>query len=134
MQVEVESRDGGVLIGSLTFFCLRSGICERNGNQFLTGQTYKDNCNLWYDRPPAFLVVFFFTPFEYNLRIKPKTVSAFASRARSDLGFICIPDVPDNDTAETRQHIEGTTPKLSRYVLSLPDNRLLMPVRTCVPL
>lgn len=27
------------------------GSCERNGNTFLTGQTYKENCNLWYVHP-----------------------------------------------------------------------------------
>lgn len=90
VQVEAESSDGRVLIGCPTF-CPHSGICERNGNQFFTGQTYKDNCNLWYNRPPVFL---FLHPFKENFRLrqnKERTVPAFASRAWGDLASLTFP-------------------------------------------
>ena len=30
------------------FFFFDPGTCERNGHKFRSGQTYRDNCNLWY--------------------------------------------------------------------------------------
>lgn len=40
-------------------FCLFLETCERNGNKFFSGQTYKENCNLWYVSPPGLSLVLF---------------------------------------------------------------------------
>lgn len=43
-------------------FCLFLETCQRNGNKFFTGQTYKENCNLWYVSPRVSVCVLFKHP------------------------------------------------------------------------
>lgn len=41
------------LLHEILSLCLFPETCKRNGNKFFTGQTYKENCNLWYVSPPG---------------------------------------------------------------------------------